>query len=137
MTARRARGFYNNFIALRAYLIKNKDSIEPRLDMATYGNILSLTNVKCNTCGCILGNSISIPKFRKTAKSLLRGANGAMTINFAQFSKKLFDLEPHTSNEWDDLFGVHNSNNIDEFLKRLDIFLAKAYPEFHTEISND
>ena len=137
MSTRKARGFYNNFMALKAYLIKNRDTIEPRLDMATYGNILSLTNVKCNTCGCILGNSISIPKFRKTAKSLLRGANGQMTINFSQFSKKLFDLEANTTDDWDYLFGVHNSNNIGEFLKRLDIFLAKTYPEFHTEISND
>ena len=131
------QAYYNNFIALRTYLIKNKATIEPRLDMATYGNILSLTRVKCNTCGCILGNSISIPEFRETAKSLIKICKGVTSINFPKFSKKIFNLEPHTSIDWDFLFGAQNSNSIGAFLERLDEYLTEVYPQFHKESTND
>lgn len=116
--------YYSNLVALKAYLLTNIASIERKLDMACYRGVGDETSFECDTVGCILGQATAVPELQKYIP--IRDGK----IKFQDFAENAFNIEPYTQS-WHTLFGAFNPNSVTAFIKRLNKYLKRVYPQYH------
>ena len=107
---------YDNLMLLKAYLIENRDIIEPKLDMGVFREKEYEDDTECGTIGCILGHSVEIAQLRVY---LDKPIDELTTNDYEVYAHKAFGVIRYFTDDWDILFGPNNLNSIDEFVVRL------------------
>ena len=117
--------YFNNLMILKEYLLKNRDSIEPKLNMRCYRGAFDMKDYECKSFGCIIGHAVAIPELRACV------SRQGSEITFSQFTVNAFNLNKY-GGDWDDwnfLFGQNHPNSIDAFIERLDEYFQDTYPK--------
>lgn len=111
---------FANLVILRDYLSANKSILQPRMNMKRYRSQQDLHSGKRITSGCIIGHAVSIIRLKDYV--VLK----ARSIDFDSFAENAFNIT-RGSYAWAHLFGPTNTDDIDDFLRRLDQYMVSFY----------